>query len=371
MYRTRFKRVWKTLRSGKASHCIVARAENIRYLTGFRGDDSMLLLTRRGFALVTDMRYWEEAEAALKAPAREGLKVRAINRKRESVAEAAARLIGGGSPVICVEEDVMPVSRWKSVKRVLKKQLVSARFGTAGAAVEEARSIKDGGEIRQIRRAVRAAEKALADVREGLMPGLSERRVAMMLHTAMVEHGAEGPSFPIIVASGKGTSRPHHETSERKLRRNEPVLIDWGAKAGGYVSDLTRMFFMGKIPSAAAKAYETVISAQAEALKKVIAGEPVCEVDSAARRVIDKEYEGLFSHALGHGIGLEVHEQPILAPQRWELLAPGMVFTIEPGIYVAGRWGVRMEDDYLMTGDGAAKRLSTLPTSMEWAVVKR
>ncbi len=227
---------------------------------------------------------------------------------------------------------------------------------------------KDASEIRAITRAVRLAERAFLElIAQGAAHfiGRSEGQLAAELDHRMRDLGAEGPAFETIVAVGANSSRPHHRPGRRRVRKNEIVLIDWGARLAGYVSDLTRVVFTGTIPPKLAEMYEVVLSAQRAGFRSIRPGVQFGSVDAAAREVVRLAGFGeRYLHGLGHGIGCEVHEAPALRRGASERLKSGVVVTIEPGLYVPGRGGIRIEDDILVTPQGA-RRLSRLPRQRE------
>jgi Xaa-Pro aminopeptidase len=317
--------------------------------------------------IITDSRYLEEAEEAAKAPVRAGVKTGVALWAGTGLAQAAVKFVRGRKVTVGAEENSLTVSLWKGLRKALSGR---GRVKPADHPVAQVRRIKDKRELVLIQKAIRVAEQAMMEVRPALKPGLRERQVAMMLYNAMVTYGAEGPSFPTIAASGPGASRPHYETSDKKIKAGEAVLIDWGAKVNGYVSDLTRVLFMGRIVTHVGRAYETLITARNRAIAAIKSGADACNTDLAARGAIEEAgYKGRFTHSLGHGIGLEIHEGPHIGPRSKDKLMPGMVFTIEPGIYVPGKWGLRLEDDFAVNTHGEAERLGRLPFDTEWAVV--
>ncbi len=237
------------------------------------------------------------------------------------------------------------------------------KLKSVSGVMYELRAVKDDLEVKAIRRAVSIAQKAFKQL-FGLgvkgWVGRSESDIAGQLEYFMRLSGAQGASFDTIVAAGPNGSKPHYRPGTRVIRRNEPVLIDWGAVVGGYCSDLTRVVFTGKIPPKVVEVYEVVLRAQKAGISAIRAGVACKSADKAARDVIDAAgYGDNFIHSLGHGIGRFVHEVPSLAGANKARLRSGMVVTVEPGIYLPGIGGVRIEDDILVTGDGP-RRLSTL-----------
>jgi len=369
VFAERYKTVCKLLSQQGVRHYFTTKAEDIRYLSGFRGEDSALVLGPAGMTIITDSRYLEEAEEAAKAPARDGVKTAVALWAGTGLAQRAMKFVRGRRVTVGVEEGSLTVSLWKSLRKALNGR---GKTKPVDSPVARARRIKDPKEMALIRKSIGVAEQAMMEVKQALKPGLSERQVAMMLCNAMVAHGAEGPSFPIIVASGPGASRPHYQTSDKKIKAGEAVLIDWGAKVNGYMSDLTRVLFMGRIGTRVGRAYQTLVTARSRAIAAVKGGSDARGTDLAARGAIEEAgYKGRFTHSLGHGIGLEIHEGPNIGPRSKDKLLPGMVFTIEPGIYVPGKWGLRLEDDFALNAHGEIERLGRLPFDAEWAVTGR
>jgi Xaa-Pro aminopeptidase len=225
----------------------------------------------------------------------------------------------------------------------------------AQSLIEELRQTKDSDEIAKISKAVAIAIKAFKFARSLIRPGIREIEAAAELERFIRYNGAYSSSFDIIVASGPNSSYPHHVTSARRIRKDEPVLIDMGVDYQGYKSDLTRVFFSGKIDKFQASIYNIVLEAQERALNEIKPGIATRKIDTAARQHIENRgFGGFFSHSCGHGAGLEVHEKPSLSSKDNNKLSPGMVFTVEPGIYLPGRFGVRIEDMVLVTKTGCS-----------------
>jgi Xaa-Pro aminopeptidase len=228
-----------------------------------------------------------------------------------------------------------------------------AKLVPVPGAVRDLRLTKDAAEVRATRRAVRAAEDAWAAFRPTVEPGQTERALAARLDACLRDAGADGPAFPTICAVDASASMPHARPGKRRLKRRGLLLVDFGARVGGYVSDLTRVLVTSRIPPRVREVYELVREAQAAALKAVRPGISFRDLDAAARDVIARAgHADAYRHGLGHGIGREVHEAPGIGPRATGTVAPGMVFTIEPGVYLPGRFGVRIEDDVLVTETG-------------------
>jgi len=312
---------------------------DVRYLTGFSGEDSVLVLAGNRNVMVTDSRYVVQLKQ--ECP-RLG-----VHERKGVMAEAVATVLGKKQGKVGVEAESVTVGQYGAFRRA-----VGHRLKAVGALTAEIRLKKDKWEIQQIRRAVRIAEEAMVAVKEWIAPGITERQVAARLDYEMAIRGSEGPSFKTIVAFGSHAAEPHAKPGMKKLKRGEPFLIDWGAIWKGYRSDLTRCFVVGKIPTAFADAYRWVLKAQVAAINAVASGVPLSAVDGAAREVLGRSGYPLYGHGTGHGIGLKVHEGPVVSARSQSKLEEGMVVTIEPGVYVEGKFGIRIEDDVLVTSGG-------------------
>jgi len=235
--------------------------------------------------------------------------------------------------------------------------------------VESMRRLKDEAELAVMRRAIRVAEDAFEAMRKTIRSGQTELELAARLEYEMKCRGASAPAFPTICAEGANAAAPHAHPGRRKIKRGSAILFDWGARVGRYCSDLTRMLFLGSIPARLREVYSVVLEAQLAGVAAVRPGWRMCDVDDAARSVIKRAGFGdRFTHGLGHGLGLNVHEPPSLSWRSKEELEPGMLVTVEPGIYLPGVGGVRIEDDVLVTPKGN-RVLTSLDKSLEGAVV--
>lgn len=348
--------------TGKLQCLLVTRPEDVSYLTGFGGDDSALLLARGKACLLTDGRYKEWAErdcGDIDIDATGGISPQAVLK----------HLKGSGIRRIGIQAGYMTVAG----KDALQKALGSKKLLPADEIFQSLRQIKDETEIRAIRRAVRIAEQAMKQLtsrRAKWFVGRTEQQIAGELDYLMRQGGADRASFGTIVAAGPNGAMPHYCPGKRKVRQGESLLIDWGALAGGYCSDLTRVYFIGKIPPKLAAIYEVVRRAQDAAIKAIGPGRMGKSADKAARSLIaEAGYEKQFTHGLGHGIGRQVHEAPGIGGKTTARFKPGMIVTVEPGIYLPGVGGVRIEDDVLVTSSGR-RRLSSLPRNIEAVVLR-
>ncbi len=318
---------------------MVTKPTNVTYTTAFLGADSWAVITPRTVYLLTDSRYTEQAKT-------ECSNCRIIERTAP-LPEATGKLLKKLKSVQTVAiEKSTSLTDFEMVKKNIKGHLKS----TANI-IESVRSSKDSSEIAAIKKAAQIAAQALGKIRRYIKPEITENELAGVLDFQIRKAEAFN-SFETIVAFGPNASRPHHQPSSRKLKKNDTILIDFGVRYKGYCCDLTRCFAVGRPTTFYKKVYDVVHQAQAAALKMVKAGVPIKKVDSAAREVIDKNGLPVYGHGTGHGLGLEVHEEPVLNAENKGKLKAGMVFTIEPGVYVPGKLGVRIEDDILVTKTG-------------------
>jgi len=339
----RIRRIRMELRRQRIGGLVVTSPVDVGYLSGFSGDDSWLLVGRRTVTLITDGRFAEQAD-------RETRGVRIVVRERTLTEALADEMKGGSLRRLGFDPERVSVA----LKGRLHKALGRVRLAEAPGLVADLRIRKDAFEQRAIRRAIHVAEAAWKAFRRRVRVGMTERRLAAELDHQMRLAGADGPAFPTISAVDASAAMPHAVPGNRRLRRGSVLLVDFGARVGGYVCDLTRTLFAGRIDSRARRAYEAVRAAQAAAIARVRPGAAFTEVDAAARAVLSEAgLAGAFSHGTGHGIGREVHEPPNLGPRAGKgTLEPGMVVTIEPGIYFRGAFGIRLEDDCLVTKTG-------------------
>jgi Xaa-Pro aminopeptidase len=342
----RRERLRRLLKRSGADAILVTSVSNVTYLTGFTGDDSYLLVTRDGQILVTDSRY--TIQLSEECPGLE-LEVRQTG-SGKTIVEATAKVAKRAKIAqLAIEANVMTVA----LRDQLSDKLPRVKLLSTSGLVEELRSIKDREEVAEIRGAVRIAEKAFGVVRAGLRRDQTEKQIADDLDGQIRLFGGQGCSFVPIVAAGPRAALPHAPPTEAMVAANELLLVDWGAKAGLYLSDLTRVLVTGRISPKLERIYRVVLKAQERAIASIRPGVLASKVDMAARTVIEKAGFGKnFGHGLGHGVGLDIHEDPRLSKTNSETLRPGMVITIEPGIYVTGFGGVRIEDDVLVTRDG-------------------
>ena len=350
----------KRLKATGAGGLLLTNPRDIRYLTGFVGDDSWALIPMRGAKvyILSDFRFEEQIQ-------KEAPHAVVVMRKK-SLAEELAGLAGRlRIDKVVVQADYVTLS----MRKTLAKHLGARRILAIDDGMFKQRAVKDAGEVKAIGKALSIQQQAFRETCEFIKPGLSEYEVAAYLEYRMRALGADGVSFPSIIAADANGSLPHAVPGKTKIKAGGSVLIDWGAKGGGYCSDLTRVVAVGKMKPKIREIYQIVLDAQMAAIDAIGPGKRQCDIDSIARGVIEKAgYGDRFGHSLGHGIGLDIHELPVLAGKAEGVLEVGQVVTVEPGIYLPGVGGVRIEDDVLVTPKGH-KTLSDLPKSLESAII--
>lgn len=332
---------------------VVTDLTNIRWLTGFTGSAGVLVVRPADLVLVTDGRYQEQAADQLAAA---GV-VAQVEITRDTAERLAAAVDGIGR--VGLEADHVTWDAQQQWAAALAPTLVP----TVGLLLG-LRAVKDEGEVDRLERAAAMADAALADVRPMLLEQPTERELARALESAMLDHGADGPSFETIVASGPNGARPHARPSDRTIGASgegELVVIDFGALCDGYHSDMTRTFVVGEPTPTQTRMLDVVRASQAAGVAAVRAGVPTVDVDAACRAVIAEAGWGdAFVHGTGHGIGLVIHEEPRVSPESGALLAPGHCVTVEPGVYLPEHGGVRIEDSVVVTASGC-RHLTTSP----------
>lgn len=329
---------------------LITTAENRRYLTGFPSSLGFLLMTKEGNTLFVDGRYFEAAEKKAS-----GTKVVLL---KDVYAQIKEELVRCDVSRLLIETEVS-FKTYSSLKSKLGVTVTPSE--KLSAKLLELRSVKKREETASITCAQRIAEKAFGEVLNFIRAGVTERQIAAELEYRMKLYGAEGISFETIAVSGVNSSLPHGVPTEKKVGPGEFITLDFGAVVNGYCSDMTRTVAVGHVTDEMARVYETVLSAQNEAIKVIKAGNLCRDVDAAAREVITKAgYGEFFTHSTGHGVGLEVHEHPALSPKNEVKLRAGQIVTAEPGIYLPGSFGVRIED-MLQVRKNDCKNLTKAP----------
>lgn len=328
---------------GKGEAFLVVSPENRRYLTGFDSSDGFLFITSGKSVFLTDGRYIEAAQSKVKNCDEVELLEKATEQLPEVVKQE-------GISVIYTEEEKLSVAQFKRLCEILPCEV---RAEKADCEIGAARRKKSEEEKRKIVDAQRIAERAFDHILTFIRPGVTEKEIRLALEYFMLRNGADGLSFETIAISGKNTSMPHGVPSEKKVESGEFVTMDYGALLDGYHSDMTRTVAVGSVTDEMAKVYDTVLKAQLACLDVLAPGVSCKDADGAARKVIsDAGYGRYFNHGTGHGVGIDIHEKPTVNSRSSEILAPGDVVTDEPGIYIPGRFGVRIEDMVYITGSG-------------------
>ena len=341
-YRDRVARLQGVMARRKLDGYLVQNRMDQYWLTGFTGEDGFVLVTTRQVVLLTDGRFNESADVESPWARKVLRKVRTPERTAQEFRKYKLTRVGFDPGHLTVAEH-----------NGLRKAAKPARLVAVPGAILDMRLLKDAGEVAAIREAIRVAEKAFTKVVKWIKPGVTEAAISARLTYEMQKLGAQEVAFPSIVAVGPNASLPHYEPGDGVVRKDQGILIDWGARVGWYVSDLTRMVWPGRVPPLMAKIQRIVREAHDRAIEFVKPGVTAHQVDRVARRVIEKAgYGPQFGHALGHGMGLDGHEAPRVGKGTQTVLKPGMVITIEPGIYLPGKGGVRLEDDVLVTETG-------------------
>ncbi len=349
----RVERVRALLSEQNLDCLLITHPSNRVYLTGFTGEDiapnessGHLFITPTDAVLVTGGVNVTQAEA--QAP-----HVRVVKREGGWPLADATVLIEIGAQRIGYESQAMLVGVFHGISEQLTDKGHEHEWIAADGIVEQLRIVKSASEIALLRKAFEITSEAFERVAPTIEAGQTEWEVAWKIHQAFVELGADGPAFPTIVAAGTHAARPHHEPGERVIREGEPIVIDMGARYHGYCADLTRTVWVGEPDEKLCEVYPIVAAAVEEAIERIQPGMSGADMDAAARGFIEaRGFGDAFSHSLGHGIGVRVHEGPSASKDSTDTLAPGQVITVEPGIYLPEWGGVRVEDVILITEDG-------------------
>ena len=344
----RLDRLAERLPEKELDAILISAPENRQYLSGFTGSAGYLFIAKGKAVLVTDSRYTEQATH--QAPDFQVVQVRGgWDWLLELLKESGIQRLG-------FESQDMTVATYNRLLDALKEDddLVKVSLVAASGLAEEQRITKDIGELASLQRAIDASDRAMEAVCPTIREGMTEREVAWRMEMAMREFGADGISFDTIVAAGPNGAMAHHMPSDQAISMGEPIVIDMGARVDGYCSDITRTVLVGEPDDTFRKIYDIVLGAQLTAINTVRPGMTGEECDELSRGVIvEAGYGDNFGHSLGHGVGLAVHENPRVAQKSTDTLQPAMVFTVEPGIYISGWGGVRIEDIVVLDEKGA------------------
>jgi Xaa-Pro aminopeptidase len=330
---------------------LISQPQNLRYLSGFTGSSGWLLISGENTVLATDFRYIEQAKG-------ESPDFEIIQTKQEFRDWLPGLVSDLGWHKLGFEANFISYDSYHKLSEAIKTKQVNLELVPTTGIIEQLRSIKEPEELGFIAKAIELAEAALEQAKALIRPGITEKEAAWEIEKFLRQEGSEGMPFEIIVASGPNSALPHARPTEKIICSSEPVLIDMGAKINGYCSDFSRTLFLGKADKTFQEIYNIILKAQTAAMERLESGMDASQVDQLARSVIEQAgYGDAFGHGLGHGVGLATHESPTLNPSSFDSLAEGMVFTIEPGIYLAGQCGVRIEDMVVLE-NGKAKVLT-------------
>lgn len=355
----RAQRVFDRLAARELGGLLVTSPANLYWLTGYSGSNGLAIVgPSRERHFFTDFRYREQVAIELA----DGWEAHIATDIDAAAAELLEDRQSGRPMRIGFNDEQVPVARVRALGEGAGEQV---ELIAAGGVIEELRAVKDEGEVAAIRAASELADAALTSVLERGLAGRTEREVALDLEFTMRRAGAQSVSFPPIVASGAHGALPHAQPRDVTIEAGVLVTIDWGALLDGYCSDCTRTYATGELPDEERSVYELVLAAEQAGVAAVSAGASGREVDAIARALIDDAGHGEhFGHGLGHGVGIEIHEAPRLSLRSDDTLAAGMVVTVEPGVYLPGRCGVRIEDLVVVTGDGC-EVLTGLPRELQ------
>ncbi len=334
---------------------LIVSDENRRYLSGYTGKDSsydetagLLVITKNHNILITDSRYDTQAyEEAGDIYLIHCYKTKLFDELTDILQSVNSKKTG-------LESARFTYSQYIKLVYTINKKNCNIELGDADPILDSLRINKDTEEINEIKAALEIAESAFMEFRRKIKPGMTEKSCAWLLEKLMREKGADELSFPVIAATGKNSALPHAIPGTKKIKINEPLLFDFGAKLNGYCSDTTRTLIMGTVDDKFKRIYDILLNAQQLAINRIKPGMMAKDIDIAARDYIDAtEFKGKFSHSLGHGVGLAIHEAPRLSKKDSTILESGMVITVEPGIYIPGWGGIRLENMVMVTNKGS------------------
>lgn len=321
---------------------VIFKPVNVRYITGFTGDDSVALVSLNKSVFITDSRYLEQAKNEV---SEFEICVRTDKTIEESIKGYVKEL---NIKKLGFEEDYLTYGQYNKLIDIMGNGLIPQKD-----LIETLREIKEDIEIENIKKAQYITDETFKYFLGFIKVGMKEKDIANEMEYHMKKLGAEDKSFDFIVASGKRSSMPHGKASEKKLEKGDFVTFDFGCKVNGYCSDMTRTIVIGKSTDKQREIYNTVLDAQVNAINNLKVGLTECNGDKLARDVIEKKgFGSFFGHSLGHGVGLEIHEKPVMGPRSKGILKKGMIVTVEPGVYISEYGGVRIEDMVLLEEDG-------------------
>ncbi|MFQ5329710.1 MAG: M24 family metallopeptidase [Thermodesulfobacteriota bacterium] len=337
----RLRRIVREMRSWDVDGALFTGLENVRYLTGFTGSSGALLVTAKGALFFTDSRYETQADEEVK-----GCRILCVKNLLDGIAREVAT---ADVKRLCFEGDDLT---YDSFIR-LSEALDGSKLVSTSRELKNIRSIKERREVDCIRRAIEVANSGFALAAERIVPGSTEREIASMIEKEVKAGGADDMAFETIVASGERAALPHGKASDKVIKKGDFVIVDMGVSLGGYNSDETRTFVVGRPTTRQKRIYHIVKDGHDRAIDGVKPGVKASDIDGMARREIRKRKMGkYFGHGTGHGVGIAIHEAPTISPASRDVLAEGMIFTVEPGVYIPGWGGVRIEDMVIVTKTG-------------------
>ena len=353
---SRISALRKKIKSENLDGLVVNHLDHIRYLTGFSGSAGLLIVMQKAAYFFTDSRYTIQAARQVK-----GAKIHTVQSEPISSLNGF-KWLQHKNLKLGIDSEHLSVAKQKA----LQKKVPGALLTESESLLADLGWVKDSTEIKNIKKACEIADKAFARILQLIKPGVSERELAAELEYQMLMLGSEKPAFESIVASGYRSAMPHGLASAKKVKKGDFITFDFGATVNGYVSDMTRTVVLGKASSRQKKIYNIVLRAQKAGVKKIRAGIAAKQVDKACRDIIVKAgYGKNFGHGTGHGIGYYIHVGPRLSPKSDDSLAVNQVVTVEPGIYISGWGGVRIEDDVVVTRNGGKVLNKTLKNLLE------
>ncbi len=338
----RIAKLRRTLDEKEIDAFLISQPENRYYLSGFSGSAGYLFITQNSMVLATDFRYVEQVK--IQSPDYTLFQISG------SISKWFPEIIDGLKiKTLGFESADMTFDRYQNLSSIISKKGIQLQLVPMMDTVETIRAVKDAGEIACIERAAEISDIAFKHIAEIICAGMTELELAWELEKSLHEMGSQSMPFEIIVGSGTNAALPHAHPSERIIQEGETVVIDFGAKVEGYCSDITRTLYVGKPVAVFKKIYNIVLDAQMAAISRIVDGTTGAQADAFARSIIEEAgYGEAFGHSLGHGIGLAAHEKPSLNRISEDILTENMVFTVEPGIYIAGWGGVRIEDTVII-----------------------
>ena len=351
---TSFSKLAGLLEKKSADAAFLDDPNDVYYLTRFPSTYLLLLVARKKTYLVTDMRYKLEIESRKDLMKECELVIRTTGSVLERL------FLKAGVSTVLVDPESMTLRAFDEIK----KKLPRIRFSAEAGLVKGLRILKTGDEVRTIGKALMIAERSLAETLPSIREGVSERDIKVELEYRFFKNGADKTAFDTIIASGPNAASPHAHVTGRKIRNGDMIIMDFGVSLDGYCSDITRTVFLGTPDRLYANRYNAVRAAMTRSEERIRAGMKAKEVDAIARTCLKRRrLDGYFTHSLGHGVGIQVHERPYLNPSSPEILKKGMIVTVEPGIYIKGWGGIRIED-MVVVGRGSSRILTRFPSEM-------